>query len=46
MPIPALVRKGTASRLNGMKDLLLPLGIIAAYLVLQIWVLPRFGVKT
>ncbi len=29
-----------------MKELLLPLGILAAWFVLNAWVLPRFGVKT
>jgi hypothetical protein len=27
-------------------EFLLPLGILAAWVVLQAWVLPRFGVKT
>jgi hypothetical protein len=27
-------------------ELLFPLGFVAAWIVLQIWVLPRFGVKT
>jgi hypothetical protein len=27
-------------------ELLIPLGILAAWIVLQIWVLPRFGFKT
>jgi hypothetical protein len=29
-----------------MKELLLPLGILVAWFVLNAWVLPRFGVKT
>ena len=29
-----------------MKELLLPLGVVVAWLVLNAWVLPRFGVKT
>jgi len=29
-----------------MKEFLIPIGLIAAYLVLSIWVLPRFGIKT
>jgi hypothetical protein len=29
-----------------MKEVLIPIGLIAAYLVLSIWVLPRFGIKT
>jgi hypothetical protein len=28
------------------RDLLLPLIIIAAWIVLQAWILPRFGVST
>lgn len=27
-------------------DILVPLGILALWIVLQAWVLPRFGVKT
>lgn len=27
-------------------EILIPLGIFAAWMVLQIWVLPRFGVRT
>jgi len=27
-------------------ELLIPLGIVAVWIVLQVWVLPRFGVKT
>lgn len=29
-----------------MKELLLPLAILAGYWVLQIWVLPKMGVST
>jgi len=29
-----------------MKELLVPLGILVAWFVLNAWVLPRFGVKT
>jgi len=28
------------------KDLLLPLIIVAAWIVLQVWILPRLGVPT
>jgi hypothetical protein len=28
------------------RDLLLPLIIVAAWIVLQVWILPRFGVST
>lgn len=27
-------------------EILLPLGILVVWVILQIWVLPRFGVKT
>jgi len=27
-------------------EILLPLGIVAAFIVLQMWVLPYFGIKT
>lgn len=27
-------------------DILIPLGLVAAWIILQAWVLPRFGVKT
>lgn len=29
-----------------MKELLLPLGVLVVWFVLNAWVLPRFGVKT
>jgi hypothetical protein len=29
-----------------MRELLLPLGILVVWFVLNAWVLPRFGVKT
>lgn len=29
-----------------MKDIWLPLAILAGWLVLNLWILPRFGVKT
>lgn len=29
-----------------MKDNLLPFGILIAWIVLNVWVLPRFGVQT
>lgn len=29
-----------------MKELLLPPGVLVAWLVLNKWVLPRFGIKT
>jgi len=27
-------------------ELLLPIGIVAVWLLLQIWILPRFGIQT
>lgn len=27
-------------------EILIPLGILVVWIILQIWVLPRFGVKT
>ena len=27
-------------------EILIPLGVLAAWIILQAWVLPRFGVKT
>jgi hypothetical protein len=27
-------------------EILIPLGVVAAWVILQAWVLPRFGVKT
>ena len=38
----------TAARSPGGKivELLVPLGILVVWFVLQAWVLPRFGVKT
>ncbi len=36
-----LMRKGKV-----MKELLLPLGILVVWFVLNAWVLPRFGVNT
>ena len=29
-----------------MKELLLPLGLLAVWFLLNVWVLPKFGVKT
>lgn len=29
-----------------MKDLLIPLGILVAWFVVNAWILPRFGVNT
>jgi hypothetical protein len=39
-----LVLAGDGDR--DVKDILLPLAIIALWVVLQVWVLPRFGVAT
>ena len=27
-------------------ELLIPLGVLVSWIVLQVWVLPRFGIKT
>jgi hypothetical protein len=34
--------------MNGARamEILIPLGVLAAWVILQAWVLPRFGVKT
>lgn len=29
-----------------MKEVLVPLGILAAWFIINAWVLPRFGIKT
>ena len=29
-----------------MMEILIPLGILVVWIILQVWVLPRFGVKT
>ena len=36
----------TGSTGGNFMELLLPLGILVVWFVLQAWVLPRFGVKT
>lgn len=36
----------TARRGGKTMELLIPLGILAVWLILQAWVLPRMGVKT
>jgi hypothetical protein len=30
----------------GTMGILIPLGIVVVWIILQVWVLPRFGVKT
>lgn len=42
------VRKNVMSeRKKGIvMEILIPLGILAGWVILQIWVLPRFGVRT
>jgi len=36
----------TQSIRGNLMELLIPLGILVVWFVLQVWVLPRFGVKT
>jgi hypothetical protein len=36
----------TASREGRTMEILIPLGILVVWFILQAWVLPRFGVKT
>jgi hypothetical protein len=31
---------------NKIMEILIPLAVVVAWVVLQVWVLPRFGVKT
>ena len=37
---------GLAPKKNLLKEILMPLGFIAAYFILQLWILPMFGVQT
>jgi hypothetical protein len=37
---------GTESKKGNAMEILIPLGILAGWLILQIWVLPRLGVRT
>ena len=36
----------TATRGGNAMEILIPLGILVVWIILQVWVLPRFGVKT
>lgn len=36
----------TAGRGGRTMEILIPLGILVVWIILQAWVLPRFGVKT
>jgi hypothetical protein len=36
----------TANRGGRTMEILIPLGILVVWIILQAWVLPRFGVKT
>ncbi len=36
----------TADKRGNAMEILIPLGIIFVWIILQAWVLPRFGVKT
>ena len=38
---PVIAMKGAK-----MTEVLVPLGFLVAWVVLQVWVLPRFGIKT
>ncbi len=40
------MNNGTRSIGGNLMELLIPLGILVVWFVLQVWVLPRFGVKT
>jgi hypothetical protein len=37
---------GTESKKGSAMEILVPLGILVGWFILQIWVLPRFGVRT
>jgi len=37
---------GAASKGGKIVEILIPLGFLVAWIILQVWVLPRFGVKT
>ena len=36
----------TANRGGKTMEILIPLGVLVVWIILQAWVLPRFGVKT
>jgi hypothetical protein len=40
------MNNGTRSKGVNLMELLMPLGILVVWIILQVWVLPRFGVKT
>jgi hypothetical protein len=40
------INVATASRGGKTMEILIPLGILVVWIILQVWVLPRFGVKT
>lgn len=37
---------GTESKRGSTMEILIPLAVLVAWIILQVWVLPRFGVKT
>ena len=43
---PMNINVATASRGAKTMEILIPLGIFVVWIILQVWVLPRFGVKT
>ena len=43
---PMNIKVATASRGGKTMEILIPLGILVVWIILQAWVLPRFGVKT
>jgi hypothetical protein len=45
-PMSSSTTSGKNMRWSMKMELLIPLGILVIWFVLQVWVLPRFGVKT
>ena len=39
-------KPGTANKGGKVMEVLIPLGVLVVWIILQAWVLPRFGVKT
>ena len=39
-------KPGTANKGGKVMEVLIPLGVLVVWFILQAWVLPRFGVKT
>ena len=40
------INDATPSRGGKTMEILIPLGILVVWIILQVWVLPRFGVNT